>query len=201
MLLLEKLHPYHLILASQSPRRRELLTGCGLDYELAAPYPCAEIYPADLPAPEVPRYLSALKSRHYPRPLAPRDILITADTVVIANNRILGKPADPDDARQMLQTLSATTHTVITGVTLRTPQTIRTFSVQSNVTFRPLTAEEIDFYLDNYRPYDKAGAYGIQEWIGYVAIESINGSFYNVMGLPVQRLYVELGKLVRETGF
>ncbi len=201
MLLHEKLRPYHLILASQSPRRRELLTGCGLDYELAAPYPCAEVYPADLPAREVPQYLSTLKSRHYPRPLAPRDILITADTVVIAGNRILGKPADRDDARRMLRTLSAATHTVITGVTLRTPQTLRPFSVRSSVTFRPLADEEIDFYLDRYRPYDKAGAYGIQEWIGYVAIESIDGSFYNVMGLPVQRLYVELGNLVREAGF
>lgn len=200
MLLHEKLRPYRLILASQSPRRRELLTGCDLDYRIADPYPCEEVYPADMPAREVPAYLSGLKSRCFPRPLAPREILVTADTVVIAGGRILGKPADRDHARRMLRTLSAATHTVVTGVTLRTPAALRQFSSESRVTFRPLTEEEIDYYLDRYRPYDKAGAYGIQEWIGYVAIERIEGSFYNVMGLPVQRLFVELGQLVREAG-
>ena len=196
MLLHEKLRPYRLILASQSPRRRELLAGCDLDYRIADPYPCEEVYPADMPAHEVPVYLSGLKSRCFPRPLADREILITADTVVIAGGRILGKPADRDHARRMLRTLSAATHTVVTGVTLRTPAACRQFSCESRVTFRALADEEIDYYLDRYRPYDKAGAYGIQEWIGYVAIESLEGSFYNVMGLPVQRLCVELGRLV-----
>lgn len=196
MLLNEKLKPYRLLLASQSPRRRELLTGCGLPYELAPKYDCEELYPAGLPAEEVPLYLSRLKSEAYPAPLLPHDILLTADTVVVADGEVLGKPHGRDDAAGMLRRLSGRSHTVISGVTLRTPERTHTFSARSSVWFRPLAEEEIDYYLDTCRPYDKAGSYGIQEWIGYAAIERIDGSFYNVMGLPVQRLYVELDHFI-----
>ena len=192
MLLHERLRNYRLLLASQSPRRRELLSGCGLPYELAPRYACEERYPAGLPAEEVPRYLSRLKSEAYPFPLDERDILLTADTVVVLGDRVLGKPHDRADAVAMLRALAGRSHVVVSGVTLRTVHASHTFTARSEVWFRPLRDEEIDYYVDTCRPYDKAGSYGIQEWLGYVAIERIDGSFYNVMGLPVQRLYVEL---------
>ncbi len=196
MLLQEKLHTRRLLLASQSPRRRELLTGSGLPYTLAPKYPCDERYPADLPAEEVPLYLSRLKSDAYPAPLAPEDILLTADTVVVAGGRVLGKPRDAEDAVRMLRTLSGRRHTVVTGVTLRDTDRAHTFDARSEVWFRTLTDEEIDYYVATYRPFDKAGSYGVQEWIGYVAIERIDGSFYNVMGLPIQKVYTELDKFL-----
>lgn len=196
MLLHEKLATWHLLLASQSPRRRELMSGCGIPYELAPRYACEECYPATLPAEEVPAYLARLKSEAYPTSLAPRDLLLTADTVVILDGAVLGKPADRNEARQMLGRLSGARHTVITGVTLRSATTSNTFSARSDVWFRTLTEEEIDYYIDHFRPYDKAGSYGIQEWIGYAAIERIDGSFYNVMGLPIQRVYIELEKFI-----
>lgn len=198
MLLHEKLRPYRLLLASQSPRRRELMTGCGLPYETAPKYACEELYPESLPAEEVPAYLSQLKSDAYPAPLEPGDILLTADTVVVAGGAVLGKPADRDAAVEMLHKLSGRDHEVITGVTLRGAERMRSFSARSKVRFRRLSDEEIAYYVDNYRPMDKAGSYGIQEWIGYVGIEGIEGSFYNVMGLPVQRVYCELDAFVRE---
>ena len=148
--------------------------------------------PADLPADEVAAFLSRLKSEAYPEPLGGKDILITADTVVIADGRILGKPAGRETALDMLRSLSGRSHSVITGVTLRNGSRSRTFDSRTKVFFKQLSDEEIDYYVDRYRPYDKAGAYGIQEWIGYVAIERIEGSFYNVMGLPVQKLLTEL---------
>ena len=194
MLLHERLRNYRLLLASQSPRRRELLSGCGLPYELAPRYACEERYPAGLPAEEVPRYLSRLKSEAYPFPLDERDILLTADTVVVLGDRVLGKPHDRADAVAMLRALAGRSHVVVSGVTLRTVHASHTFTARSEVWFRPLRDEEIDYYVDTCRPYDKAGSYGIQEWLGYVAIERIDGSFYNVMGLPVQRLYTELEK-------
>ncbi len=196
MLLQEKLHTRRLLLASQSPRRRELLTGSGLPYTLAPKYPCDERYPADLPAEEVPLYLSQLKSDAYPAPLAPEDILLTADTVVVAGGRVLGKPRDAEDAVRMLRTLSGRRHTVVTGVTLRDTDRAHTFDARSEVWFRTLTDEEIGYYVATYRPFDKAGSYGVQEWIGYVAIERIDGSFYNVMGLPIQKVYTELDKFL-----
>lgn len=196
MLLKDKLAPYRLLLASQSPRRQELMTGCGLPYELAPKYDCEEIYPEGLPAAEVPLFLSRLKSEAYPTPLGPGDILLTADTVVISDGQVLGKPDGREEAAQMLRRLSGRRHTVVSGVTLRTADRMHTFSAQSGVWFRPLTEEEIGYYLDTFRPYDKAGSYGIQEWIGYAAIEKINGSFYNVMGLPIQKVYVELEKFL-----
>lgn len=196
MLLHERLRNYRLLLASQSPRRRELLSGCGLPYELAPRYVCEERYPAGLPAEEVPRYLSRLKSEAYPFPLDERDVLLTADTVVVLGDRVLGKPHDRADAVAMLRALAGRSHVVVSGVTLRTVHASHTFTARSEVWFRPLRDEEIDYYVDTCRPYDKAGSYGIQEWLGYVAIERIDGSFYNVMGLPVQRLYVELERFL-----
>lgn len=196
MLLHDKLKPYRLILASQSPRRRQLLADAGIEFELAPRFECEESFPEDMPADEVAEYLSRLKSEAYPEPLGERDILLTADTVVIACDRILGKPADRAEAIAMISMLSGCEHDVVTGVTLRTSTRTHSFSVQSKVRFRCLDEEEIAYYVDTYRPYDKAGAYGIQEWIGYVGIEGIEGSFYNVMGLPVQRLYCELKEMV-----
>ncbi len=196
MLLHKKLASYRLLLASQSPRRRELLTACGLPYELAVKYDCEEIYPDTIAAEEVPIYLSQLKSNAYPQPLADNEILLTADTVVVLDGEVLGKPAGCDEAIDMLHRLAGNTHTVVSGVTLRSASRIRTFSAHSRVKFRPLSEEEIHYYVETFRPYDKAGSYGIQEWIGYAAIESIEGSFYNVMGLPVQKVYVELEKFI-----
>lgn len=198
MLLHERLSKYRLILASQSPRRRELLAGCGLSYELAPKYEVEECFPDQMPCDEVAEFLSRLKSEKFPRTLSSEEILLTADTVVVANNQILGKPHSRDEALQMLGELSGKSHTVITGVTLRSKEQTRSFSVSSRVKFRNLTEEETEYYIDNFRPYDKAGSYGIQEWIGYVAIESIEGSFFNVMGLPVQRVYVELEKFIEK---
>ena len=198
MLLHKKLRPYRLLLASQSPRRRELMTGCGLPYELAPKYECEEIYPDKLAAEEVPAYLSQLKSNACPTPLAPNDILLTADTVVVLDGHVLGKPRDRDDACNMLRRLSGHRHTVVSGVTLRSLARRRTFSVSSDVWFRPLSDEEIVYYVEQCHPYDKAGSYGIQEWIGYAAIERIDGSFYNVMGLPIQRVYTELEKFIEQ---
>lgn len=173
-----------------------MLSDAGLEHTLAERFECEEIYPADLPAAEVAEYLSRLKSEAYPAALEARDILLTADTVVVAGGAVLGKPADRDAAVDMLRRLSGREHEVITGVTLRDAERVRSFSARSQVRFRRLADEEIDYYVDNYRPMDKAGAYGIQEWIGYVGIEGIEGSFYNVMGLPVQRVYCELDAFV-----
>ena len=195
MLLYKQLDKYNLILASASPRRRQLLSECGLTFTLADKFECDETFDTSMPCNQVAEYLSTLKSNAYPKSLEANDILLTADTVVIADNRILGKPADRAEAVAMLTMLSGKSHSVITGVTIRTAERTHSFSVESIVNFREITAEEIDYYIDTYKPFDKAGAYGIQEWIGYVAIESIEGSFFNVMGLPVQRLYVELSKI------
>lgn len=198
MLLQERLKPYTLILASQSPRRRQLLTDAGFTYRMAERFECEERYPDTLAAEQVAPYLSRLKSEAYPRALAPREILLTADTVVVAAGQVLGKPADRDEAIRMLRLLSGRAHEVVTGVTLRTAARSCCFAAHSSVRFRPLTDEEIVYYVDRYRPLDKAGSYGIQEWIGYVGIEGIEGSFYNVMGLPVQRLYCELESFLDE---
>lgn len=196
MLLHDKLKPYRLILASQSPRRRQLLADTGIEFELAPRFECEESFSEEMPAAEVAEYLANLKSEAYPEPLGEKDILLTADTVVIACNRILGKPADRAEAIAMISMLSGREHEVVTGVTLRSAERVKRFSVSSKVRFRALTQEEIEYYVDTYKPFDKAGSYGIQEWIGYVGIEGIEGSFYNVMGLPVQRLYCELGEFI-----
>ena len=184
MLLHDKLKPYRLILASQSPRRQQLLAESGLPYEPAPRYDCQEVYPATLAATQVPRYLSQLKSRAYPRPLAENEILLTADTVVILNGEVLGKPEDREDAIRMLERLSGHRHTVVTGVTLRTARRRRSFSVRSDVWFRALTREEIVYYVDNFHPLDKAGSYGIQGY-GAMFVKCIEGDYFSVMGLPL----------------
>lgn len=196
MLLKDKLKDKRLLLASGSPRRRELLSGLGLEFTVPATYGVEETYPDDLPFDEVAEYLAIKKSEAFPEKLNTNDILITADTVVLCESSILGKPASRDDAVKMLSLLSGRRHTVVTGVALRSEEKARSFSVMSDVWFRELTQEEIEFYVDSCKPYDKAGGYGIQEWIGYAAIRKIEGSFYNVMGLPVQMLYTELDKFV-----
>ena len=197
MLLQDRLKNYRLILASASPRRRELLAACDLDFVLAEKFECEELYPADLAAEKVAEYLSQLKSNAYPHPLCEGDILLTADTVVILGDKILGKPHSKEEAVEMISSLSGATHKVVTGVTLRTLSQTLSFSAESLVSFRTLDAEEVSYYVEKYRPMDKAGAYGIQEWIGYIGIEGIEGSFYNVMGLPVQRLYSALKELIQ----
>ena len=196
MLLHDRLKNYRLILASASPRRRELLADCDLDFVLAEKFECEECYPADLEAEKVAEYLSQLKSNAYPHALGEGDILLTADTVVILGDKILGKPHSEAEAVEMISTLSGATHKVVTGVTLRTAEHTISFSAESLVSFRELDTEEINYYVEKYRPMDKAGAYGIQEWIGYIGIEGIEGSFYNVMGLPTQRLYQALKELI-----
>lgn len=192
MLLHDKLSSYDLILASASPRRRELLKATGIAYRTATKFECEEHYPASLHKEEVAEYLSQLKSHAYPEVLSHNQILITADTTVVLGDRVLGKPADEAKAKAMLRELSGREHSVITGVTLRSSERERSFSSRSRVRFAELSDEQIAYYVEHYKPMDKAGAYGIQEWIGYIGIESIEGSFFNVMGLPVQRLYREL---------
>ena len=196
MLLHNILKNYRLILASASPRRRELLADCDLDFVLAEKFECEECYPADLATEKVAEYLSQLKSNAYPHALGEKDILLTADTVVILGDKILGKPHSEEEAVEMISSLSGATHKVVTGVTLRTAKQTISFSAESLVSFRSLDEEEVRYYVKKYRPLDKAGAYGIQEWIGYIGIEGIEGSFYNVMGLPVQRLYSALKELI-----
>ena len=179
-----------IILASASPRRKELLAGLDLDFEVKVVKGVSESYPKTLRAEEVPQYISREKAAAYQ--VADDELLLTADTVVIVDNTILGKPHDADDARRMLRLISGRTHQVVTGVTLTTAKAQKTFGVSTDVTFRQLTDDEIDYYIAHYRPFDKAGTYGIQEWIGYVGVTSIHGSYYNVMGLPVQRIYQEI---------
>lgn len=184
---------YNILLASASFRRRELLTQLGVQYSLVKPSQEEEVVPSDICVEDVSEYLAYQKSNAY-KDLKDNDLLITADTTVIVDNKILGKPKDYSDAFQMLRLLSGKTHLVVTGVCLRSVDKVVSFSVKTEVTFSKLDDEEIRFYIENFKPYDKAGAYGIQEWIGKVAVEGINGSFYNVVGLPVQRLYRELKK-------
>ena len=187
--MLSNLKKYHIILASKSPRRQELLRGMGVDFEILAKE-TPENYPSDLPLDEVPQYLSLQKSLAFKDNELPVDyLLITSDTVVICEGEILGKPKDWEDASRMLQLLSGKTHHVVTGVTVRSAEKTESFAVRSNVTFARLDDEEIDYYIEHCKPYDKAGAYGIQEWIGYVGISGLEGSFYNVMGLPTRKLY------------
>ena len=184
---------YNILLASASFRRRDLLTQLGVQYSLVKPSQEEEVVPSDICVEDVSEYLACQKSNAY-KELKGNDLLITADTTVIVDNKILGKPKDYSDAFQMLRLLSGKTHLVVTGVCLRSVDKVVSFSVKTEVTFSKLDDEEIRFYIENYKPFDKAGAYGIQEWIGKVAVEGINGSFYNVVGLPVQRLYRELKK-------
>jgi len=186
---------YKIILGSNSPRRKELLAGLGIDFEVKVIGGISESYPADMPACDVAAYIAGKKADAYTDMLSEDTLVITADTVVIVGNEILGKPVDGDDARRMLRLLSGKTHHVTTGVCLLTSSCRRVFSVTTDVTFKTLADREIDYYINNYRPFDKAGAYGIQEWIGYIGVTGLNGSYFNVMGLPVQRIYQELERL------
>ena len=183
---------YRFTLASASPRRRELLKGLDIAFTVEPGKDEREAYSADLPHHAIPEFLARHKSETFHRPLAQGEVLITADTLVFLDEQILGKPRDRDEAAAMLLALSGRTHTVTTGVALRTRERIHTFSDTTEVDFKPLADEEIAYYIEEYRPYDKAGAYGVQEWIGYTGITAIRGSYFNVMGLPVQRLYTEL---------
>ena len=191
--MIENLKEYKIVLASNSPRRKELLKGLEIDFEVITKN-IDESYPSSLLAEKVPEYIAQNKADAMKNLLDERTIVITADTVVIVDKEILGKPHDKEDAYKMLSKLSSRTHIVTTGVVISSQRKNVSFSVSTEVTFAPLTSEEIEHYLEVYKPYDKAGSYGIQEWIGYIGIEKINGSYFNVMGLPVQRLYRELIK-------
>ena len=192
-----ELKKYHIILASNSPRRRELLRGLDLDFEVRVLPGIAEDHPDGMRAEDIPVFISKEKASAYKDSLEANDLLITADTMVILDGKALGKPKDDDDARRMLHALSGKTHHVVTGVTISAKDKVRTFGVSTDVAFKPLSDEEIDYYVNHYHPLDKAGAYGIQEWIGYVGVTSIHGSYFNVMGLPVQRIWDELNKFVK----
>ena len=192
--MLDNLKNYHIILASNSPRRRELLGGLGIDYEVRVLSDIDESYPATLPVADIAEFIAAKKADAYRATMADDELIITADTVVISGNEVMGKPTDEADACRMLRQLSGRVHHVTTGVCLTTSQQQRRFSVTTEVTFKQLCDEEISYYVTRYRPFDKAGAYGIQEWIGYIGCTGLNGSYYNVMGLPVQRIYQELLK-------
>ena len=181
-----------IILASNSPRRKQLLGGLDIDFEVKVLKGIDETYPDDLPVEQVPVFISKTKAEAYRNVIAEDQLVITADTVVVLGDRVLGKPADRKEAVDMLRQLSGQTHRVITGVCLTTVKEQRTLAVTSEVTFKNLSNEEIDYYVEHYRPFDKAGAYGIQEWIGYVGVTALKGSYFNVMGLPVQRIYQEL---------
>ena len=179
---------YRIVLGSQSARRQQLLKGLDIDFEIKTLDNTEEIFPADMPAGEVAPYLARRKAEAL-QPLADDELLITADTVVVVDGKIYGKPSDKEEARSMLQTLSGRMHEVITGVAITTAERSVVFSVSTEVWFTHISTEDIDYYIERYRPFDKAGSYGIQEWIGFVGIERIEGSFYNVMGLPVHRIY------------
>ena len=186
---------YRYILASNSPRRKELLAGLGLDFEVRVIDGIDESYPASLPASQVAQFIAEKKAQAYRASMASDELIITADTVVIVGSDILGKPKDEADAVRMLREISGRTHQVTTGVCLTTATRQRSFSVTTDVTFKQLSDAEIQHYVSTYRPFDKAGAYGIQEWIGYIGVTGLNGSYYNVMGLPVQRIYTELQQM------
>ncbi|MDE5782825.1 MAG: Maf-like protein [Prevotella sp.] len=192
MVMLGNIEKYHIILASNSPRRRELLAGLGVPFEVKVLPDIEENYPADLPVAEIAEYIAQEKADAYRQLIGKHDLVITADTIVVVGDEVMGKPHDADDACRMLRKLSNRTHQVITGVCLTTADKQRQFSVKTDVTFKSLSEEEIAHYVNHYQPFDKAGAYGIQEWIGYIGVTSLQGSYFNVMGLPVQRIYTEM---------
>lgn len=194
--MLDSLQKYRVVLASNSPRRQELLKSLDIDFEVMVKDGVEEDFPQTLKNKEVAEYLAVKKAQAYAGEVKMDNLLlITADTIVVCDGVILGKPADATEAREMLKMLSGKNHKVITGVALTTPQVQRSFSVKTKVYFKRLSEADIDYYIQRYQPFDKAGAYGIQEWIGLVGIDYIEGSYHNVMGLPVQRLYAELQRL------
>ena len=189
--------PYKIILASNSPRRRELLGGLGIPFTTRVLDGIDESWPQELKGEEISLYISREKASAYKKSVGPDELVITADTIVYVDGEVLGKPVSESDARRMLRMLSGRWHEVITGVTLMTAEREHSFAVTTRVRFCDLTDAEIDYYIKNYAPMDKAGAYGIQEWIGYVGVDRIEGSYFNVVGLPVQRLYRELLEFCR----
>lgn len=190
--MLENLASYRIVLGSGSPRRKELLKGLDIDFEVEILPDIEENYPPSLHKEEIPLYLATLKADAHKPYMKDNTLLITADTIVWMNGEVYGKPVDEADAKRILRDLSGQTHEVITGVCLSSKEKQTTFHAVSKVKFARLEEEEIDYYIRKYRPFDKAGAYGVQEWIGYIGVESLSGSFYNVMGLPVRMLYKEL---------
>ncbi len=192
--MLENLDKYDVILASKSPRRQELLAEMGVKFRVMT-RDVVEDFPSSLPAADVPAFLSRKKAAAFEKNELPENhLIIASDTVVIIDNQILGKPKDADDATRMLRLLSGKTHEVVSGVTIKTKDITETFSAVSDVSFNTLNDNEIRFYIEKYHPFDKAGAYGVQEWIGYIGVSAVKGSFYNVMGLPTQMLYQTLKK-------
>ena len=183
---------YHIILASNSPRRKELLAGIDIPFEVRVMDGIDESYPSNLPTKEIAGYISKKKAAAYRETMADDELIITADTIVVLGDEVMGKPKDATEAKKMLHELSGKTHQVITGVSITTKERQSCFSVETNVTFKILSDQEIDYYVERYQPFDKAGAYGIQEWIGHVGVTGLEGSYFNVMGLPVQRIYEEL---------
>lgn len=190
--MLDNLKKYNVILASNSPRRKELLAGLGVKYEVRTLPDVDESYPAHLQGADIPLYISREKAAAYRALMKPGELMITADTIVWLDGKVLGKPIDREDAVQMLRAMSSKTHEVFTGVCITTTEWQRSFTVRTEVRFSHLSEEEITYYVDTFQPMDKAGAYGVQEWIGYIGVEYISGSYYNIMGLPVQKLYKEL---------
>lgn len=193
---IEKLNSFDIILASKSPRRQHLLSETGLKFRVIDHFDMEEVYPSVLRAEEIPLYLARAKAACYGPMLEQNTILITADTIVWLDNEVIGKPGDFEEAVAMLHRLSGHMHEVFTGVCIKTPTDENVFHAGSKVYFRQFTDEEIRYYVARFKPFDKAGAYGVQEWIGYVGVERIEGSYFNVMGLPVQRLYCELLKMI-----
>lgn len=185
--MLNNLAKYDVVLGSNSPRRQELLNDMGVKFRVEAIKGIDETYPANLPVEDIPVFLARIKAEGHP--LMPNELLITADTVVVLDEAVLGKPASEKDAHRMLRALSGRAHRVISGVCVSTTERVESFADTSIVHFAELTDDEIDYYIENYHPLDKAGAYGIQEWIGNIGISGINGDFYNVMGLPTRKLY------------
>lgn len=185
---------YHIILASNSPRRRELLRGLDLAFDVRVLPDIAENFPETIEPKDVAEYISKVKANAYLDTITEKELVLTADTVVIIDREILGKPHDAEQAKAMLHKISGRKHQVVTGVCLTTKERQHSFSVSTDVTFKELPDAEINYYVETYEPFDKAGAYGIQEWIGYVGVTSLEGSYFNVMGLPVQRIWTELNK-------
>ena len=194
-MIIDKLNYYKIILASRSPRRQQLLRELGLKFEVVIKE-YEEIYPEGLSGEEIARYIAYEKAASFKDELSDNEIVIAADTIVWCNNKVLGKPLNYEDAKRILREISGNIHEVITGLSLRSLSKEVTFSESTKVTFEALSEEEICYYIDNYKPYDKAGAYGIQEWIGIIACSHIDGSYFNVVGLPVQKLYKEVQSFI-----
>ena len=190
--MLDNLKKYNVVLASNSPRRKELLQRLGIPFKVRTLFGIDESYPDTLRGEDIVRYISRNKANAYRSSMGPDELLITADTIVYLQGEVMGKPHDADDARRMLRALAGQVHQVITGVTIIRANDRENFAVTSQVKFSDLSDDEINYYVDRYLPLDKAGAYGIQEWIGLVAVEELRGSYFNVVGLPIQRLYQAL---------